>query len=166
MTAQGMAVEQLVAAHGVALLRLAVMLTGTRTDAEDLVQNTLVRLLANERRLQSATAPLAYARRALVNEFVSSSRRPWRREQPAKELPEVGREDPPAPGSLDEGWTMLRSLPPQQRAVLALRYYEDLEDAAIADVLGVATSTVRSNASRGLASLRFTLTTATEELRR
>lgn len=162
-----MSVEQLVAAHGVALLRLAVMLTGTRSDAEDLVQNTLVRLLAHEQRLQSATAPLAYARRALVNEFVSSGRRPWRRERPAEELPELGREDVPVPGSLDEGWMLLRSLPRQQRAVLALRYYEDLDDSEIADVLGVSTSTVRSNASRGLARLRSTLTTATatEELR-
>lgn len=161
-----MTVEQLVMTHGVTLLRLAVMLTGTRADAEDLVQTTLVRLLRQEHRLIAADRPVAYARRALVNEFVSGGRRPWRREYAVGTIPEQPTEfnDPvDRPGPQDEAWHLLISLPTRQRAVLALRYYEDLSDAEIADVLGISTSTVRSNAARGLASLRAVLSPVTQE---
>lgn len=160
-----MTVEDLVHAHGQALLRLAVMLTGTSTDAEDLFQSTLVRLLRSPRGLSRADRPVAYARRALVNEFISAGRRPWRREHPTADPPEVI-----APGSTtaaeDDGWRLLHLLPRQQRAVLALRYYEGLPDTEIADVLGISFSTVRSNAARGLATLRTTLNTPDEELSR
>lgn len=66
----------------------------------------------------------------------------------------------------DQGWRLLHALPRQQRAALALRYYEGVPDNEIADVLGVSSSTVRSNAARGLATLRATLSTPDEELSR
>lgn len=163
MNTHGMTVEQLVATHGVALLRLAAMLAGTRTDAEDLVQNTLVRLLAHEQRLTQADSPVAYARRTLVNEFISEGRRAWRQKEYAVEtLPERATDavvETTRPGPDDDAWRLLTTLPRKQRAVLALRYYEDLSDAEIADVLDISASTVRSNAARGLATLRGLLAT-------
>ncbi|MBP6995668.1 MAG: sigma-70 family RNA polymerase sigma factor [Phycicoccus sp.] len=151
-----MTVEDLVRLHGQTLFRLAVMLTGTAADGEDLLQTTLMRLLRSPAGLARADQPWRYARRALVNEYVSAARRPWRREHPVAAVPDVGRDDTVAPE--DEGWRLLATLPRRQRAVLALRYYEHLADDEIADVLHISASTVRSNAARGLATLRTTLT--------
>jgi len=159
------AYEELVTAHAPALLRLAVMLTGQRQDAEDLLQSTLLKAQRHQKRLVGMGAPGAYLRRVMVNEHLSAGRTWLRRVRtvPADTVPEPVTDD--VTGELDqrdEMWQRLATVPRQQRAVLVLRYYEDLPDAAIADVLGVSEGTVRSNAFRGLAALRAQLTTSPE----
>ena len=146
----------LVDRHAPALLRLAVMLTGDPSEAEDLLQASFVRGLKHSERIAAMDAPAAYLRRVLVNEHISRGRWTARR---VRTVPEsVDRPEPsttdPAIEHRDEAWRWLATLPPRQRAVLVLRYYEDLPDAGIADVLGISEGTVRSNASRGLAALR------------
>ncbi len=151
------AYAELVAAHAPALLRLAVMLTGRREDAEDLLQTTLLKVHPHTERLTGMAAPAAYLRRVMVNEHLSAGRALRRRVRlvPTDAVPEIA-VDPPA-GAVeqhDEVWRWLAGLPRQQRAVLVLRFYEDLPDAEIAALLGCGEGTVRSNASRALAALR------------
>ncbi|MGC4112195.1 MAG: sigma-70 family RNA polymerase sigma factor [Nocardioides sp.] len=153
----------LVAARAPALLRLAVMLTGDRSEAEDLLQSTLARTQRHAARIASMAAPAAYLRRALVHEHVSGIRRIGRRVRTTSlEGHDVAAD---ASGSLeqrDETWRLLATLPRQQRAVLVLRFYEDLPDREIAEALGCSEPTVRSNASRALATLRDRLATTEE----
>jgi RNA polymerase sigma-70 factor (sigma-E family) len=150
--------DDVVAAYAPALLRLAVMLTGDPSDAEDLLQSTLLRTVRHAERVASMAAPAAYLRRVMLNEHLSHGRRLGRRVRTVSS--EVTSYHPPVPSgadtvdSRDETWAWLAGLRPQQRAVLVLRYYEDLPDAEIAGVLGCSESTVRSHAFRGLASLR------------
>jgi RNA polymerase sigma-70 factor (sigma-E family) len=148
-----------------ALLRLALMLTGNVADAEDLLQSTLVRTTRHGARIIGMDAPVAYLRKAMVNEHLSRGRTLRRRVRTVSS--EVLELDPGVPAAhsiehRDEAWRWLAGLPKKQRAVLVLRFYEDLADAEIAEVLGVSEGTVRSNASRGLAALRARLT-QTEE---
>jgi RNA polymerase sigma-70 factor (sigma-E family) len=146
----------LVAARLPALRRLAVMLTGETAQAEDLVQSALAKAHRHADRIVEMAAPAAYLRRALVNEHLSWRRR-QRRTPAARPLSEDDSHvvDPTGAVDLrDQTWRLLATLPRQQRAVLALRYYEDLTDAEIADLLGCSTGTVRSHASRALAVLR------------
>lgn len=140
------------------LLRLAVMLTGSREDGEDLLQATLVRTHRHADRLEVMAAPTAYLRRVMLNEHTSASRRRARR---VRTSPLPWRLEVKAPGDEDGGvehrdevWRWLATLSRAQRSVLVLRYYEDLPDSEIATVLGVPSSTVRSHAARGLAALR------------
>lgn len=143
--------------HGDALGRLAYHLTGEREAALDLVQDTLLRLMGRWHRVQAANQPLAYVRRALVNQHLNLVRRV----QPltVSDVPEteVGRRraDPTsAYDELDAMWQALGDLTDRQRTVLVLRYYEDLPDTEIAAVVGCRQATVRSLAARGLAQLR------------
>jgi RNA polymerase sigma-70 factor (sigma-E family) len=145
----------LVAARAPALLRLAVMLTGDRTEAEDLLQATLLRTLRHADRIAAMAAPAAYLRRALVHEHVSGVRRLGRRVRTTPlEGQDVADDQTPKADQRDATWRLLSTLPRQQRAVLVLRFYEDLPDREIAEALGCSEPTVRSNASRALASLR------------
>jgi RNA polymerase sigma-70 factor (sigma-E family) len=155
----------LVAARAPALLRLAVMLTGDRTEAEDLLQATLLRTLRHADRIAAMAAPAAYLRRALVHEHVSGVRRLGRRVRTTPlEGQDVADDQTPTADQRDATWRLLSTLPRQQRAVLVLRFYEDLPDRDIAAALGCSEPTVRSNASRALATLRTRLT-QTEEVR-
>jgi RNA polymerase sigma-70 factor (sigma-E family) len=155
----------LVAARAPALLRLAVMLTGDRSEAEDLLQSTLVRTQRHADRIAAMTAPAAYLRTALVHEHVSSLRRVGRRVRTAPlDGPDVAVDPTPATEQLDSTWRLLATLPRQQRSVLVLRFYEDLPYRQIAEALGCSEPTVRSNASRALARLRTRLS-ETEEAR-
>lgn len=136
------------------------MLTGDPSDAEDLLQASFVRSLKHADRIETMNAPAAYLRRVLVNEHTSRGRRKSRRVRTVAESadrPESASTAGPAIEHRDEAWRWLATLPPRQRAVLVLRFYEDLPDADIADVLGIGEGTVRSNASRGLAALRMHL---------
>jgi len=140
-----------VSAHAPALLRLAVMLTGDRYDAEDLLQQTLLRTVRHGARIAAMTAPAAYLRKVMLNEHLS------RRRRRRAEVPQTGPvpvTPPPDVDARDETWRWLASLRPQQRAVLVLRFYEDLPAKAIAELLGCTETTVRSHAFRGLAALR------------
>lgn len=142
--------------HTSALLRTAYLLTGNRLAAEELVQDTLVRLYPKWHRVEQAERPLAYVRRSLANGFINQQRRASRREYAYADVPErVDERD--AFGQLadrDDIWTRLAVLPERQRAALVLRFYEGLSDDDAADALGCRVGTVRSLVSRGLATLR------------
>lgn len=151
--------DELVVSTERRLLRLGLMLTGGVHSAEDLVQTVFARAHRKWDRIQSLDNPEAYLRTMVVNEFLS-----WRRLLKNRELPVAEPVDLPSAEDIgarqalqDAAWKLLATLPRQQRAVLVLRYYEDLPDAEIAAVLGCAPGTVRSNAARGLATLRDTL---------
>jgi RNA polymerase sigma-70 factor (sigma-E family) len=141
------------------LLRYGHMLTGNPHDAADLVQTVLEKLGARWHVIAHRTGdPVAYARRAMVNAHVSRWRRAKRESLLAElpDTPDTPREDPFDNEPL---WDALRGLPPRQRAVLVLRYYEELSEAEIATVLGVSRGTVKSQASKAMATLRGRLGT-------
>lgn len=159
-----------VAAQGPGLVRLARGLLRDPTTAEDVVQDVLATVLLKWSRVNAADNREAYVRRMVVNACTSFFRRAARRERAADpvDLPEG-----PAPGASGGSTTVadhaqqvaerdrmlaaLRRLPAKQRAVLVLRHYEGMSDAEIADLLGTREVTVRSNAHRGLATLRTLL---------
>jgi RNA polymerase sigma-70 factor (sigma-E family) len=149
-----------VTGRSVALGRTAHLLCGDWHKAEDLVQSVLVRLYAVWPRLRDRDALDAYVRKMLVRAYLNDRRRPWRREHPTDTTPEV--EASGGYGGVESRMVLLgalAALPPRQRAVVVLRYWEDysLEDAATA--LGVSVGTVKSQAARGLAALRVHLGT-------
>jgi len=149
--------ENFVLTRGEALLRFAVMLCGDRGRAEDLVQTVLIRTYPRWDRVVAMERPEAYVRTILVNEHLR-----WWRRRPSREIPaQVANDDRPSRTDVaqqsadrDAAWELLARLPARQRAVLVLRYYEDLADADIARSLGCSESTVRSQAARALAALR------------
>lgn len=152
--------EEFATARLPALLRYAVVLTGDRELARDLVQEALTKALVRWRRVERADEPYAYVRTIVTNLYLSLLRRRTIRtvpliEETASVLPMP---DPTcAVGERSELWQRLAALPRQQRAVLVLRYYEGLSDNEIADVLGCRPGTVRGYATRALAALRVEL---------
>jgi RNA polymerase sigma-70 factor (sigma-E family) len=145
--------ERFVAERGDRLLRTAALLTGSQADGEDLLQSALERLLRNWRRIDGD--PEHYVRRTLYNLAADGWRRQrvWQRKAILLEpAPPV---DPATAVDLrDAMLRVLAQLPPRQRAVLVLRYFEQLSEAETAEVLGCSVGTVKSAASRGLARLR------------
>jgi RNA polymerase sigma-70 factor (sigma-E family) len=147
--------RQFMAARSAALLRTAYLLTGDRGHAEDLVQNALTKTYRHWGTVRRSGVPEAYVRRILVNERNSR----WRRER--SRAREVVGDVPDRPGGdeaqayadRDELWQALQAMPPRTRAVLVLRYWEDLSEAQTADLLGCTVGTVKSQASRGLRKL-------------
>lgn len=139
------------------LLRLAYLFTGDAHQAEDVVQTALLKAFRSWRRVTRADHPDAYVRRMVVNAYLDGRRRRASTELPTAtgELP-AGAQDGHADSHADRDhmWAALAALPRAQRAVLVLRFYEDLDDAGIAELMGCGQSTVRSNAARGLAALR------------
>ena len=129
---------------------------GDRELAEDLAQTALAKTYAAWARIDDRSAAPAYARRTLVNTAASWFRKKgWRNELPSDELPETGvRPDPSTRPAVLEA---LRRLPPRQRAVVVLRYYEDLSVAETADALGCSTGTVKSQTFEAFAKLRVLL---------
>ena len=138
-----------------ALLRTAVLLTGSRSSGEDLLQEALARTFVAWERISDRGPVEPYVRRVMTNTYISWwRRRPWR-ERSTETLPEVPAADTSV--IVDERavlWPHLLTLPRRQRAVLVLRFYEDLTEAQIAEILGCAVGTVKSQSSRGLATLR------------
>ena len=154
-------IEDLVAARGLALTRFADVLCGNAALAEDLVQSAFERTHLRWQRAGVADRPEAYVRQVIVREHLWRRRRRSSTEIVMAEPPEppepperTNADDSARTDDRDQVWRQLATLPPQQRAVLVLRYYEDLDDAAIADVLGCAPGSVRSAASRAIATLR------------
>jgi RNA polymerase sigma-70 factor (sigma-E family) len=153
------AFEEYVTARGGRLLRFAYLLCGDRHLAEDLVQDVLARAHRRWDRIE-AEAPDSYLRTAIVRAHLSWRRRRASGERVTAAPPELGRSVPDfaqAHAVRDELWRLLAGLPRAQRAVLVLRFFEDLDDGRIASVLGCAQGTVRVHASRGLAALRASL---------
>jgi RNA polymerase sigma-70 factor (sigma-E family) len=137
------------------LLRTAVLLTGDLSAAEDLVQEVYERVYVRWRHIRGAPEP--YARKALTNLVANR----WRSRGRRPEVALVDQHDRPDPDSAD-GFAIrdqllvaLQDLPPRQRAVLVLRYYEDLTEVQTAEVLGCSVGTVKSQASRALGKLRL-----------
>lgn len=148
-----------VEARVAALLRFAYLVTGSQHAAEDAVQTALTRACERWGRVRRTTDPDAYVRRMVVNAHVSSWRRSGRRELSVAEVrPTRGGPDLADAVARDDAvWRVCRGLPRQQRAAVVLRYYEDLEYAEIATVLGCTETTVRSHVHRALAALRTEL---------
>lgn len=145
------------ARRGAALTRLARGLLRDPHQAEDVVQEVLARVYVQWFRVKGADDPDAYVRRMVVNACTSWFRRAARREyaHDCATMPEREVTDPTlALDERDRVVALLRRLPAKQRAVLVLRHYEGLPDAEIAALLGSGEVTVRTNAHRGLATLR------------
>ncbi|SDM06451.1 RNA polymerase sigma-70 factor, sigma-E family [Nonomuraea maritima] len=142
--------EEFVRARSHALLRYGLVLTGSTDDAADLVQEALLRLSSSWRRVRNKDDPEGYVRTIMARQHVSWWRRRRREHLTADVHPPVHGDEP----ELGEIWQWLRALPVRQRTVLVLRYYEDLADGEIAARLGISQTTVRSQASRALATLR------------
>ena len=141
-----------VAARRRALLQAAWLLTGDWHLAEDLVQTALAKAYLKWRRVDD---PDAYVRRVLTTTYVTWWRRRWRGEQPAETVPDAGRfDDHSGIDVRGQLYAVLRELPRRQRAVVVLRYFEDLTEAETAAALGCSVGTVKSQASRALASMR------------
>jgi RNA polymerase sigma-70 factor (sigma-E family) len=147
-----------------ALLRYAVMLTGDEHTAQDLVQDTMVRVQLNWRRVARSDSPDGYVRKMLTNQFIDLRRGSWLKRVLLRPEPGPVRVVPSdhadETAERDRVWSLLARLPRRQRAALVLRYYEDLPDADIAEALGCAVGTVRSSISRALAALRTELVEA------
>jgi RNA polymerase sigma-70 factor (sigma-E family) len=159
--------EEWVAVRGAALLRFADALCGDPHRAEDLVQSALAKVLGRWSRVVSMAHPEAYVKAVIVNDYLGWWRRRSRTELTMSTPPE-GRDGrcrdlAGDQASRDAAWQLLARLPRQQRAVLVLRYYEDLPDEQIAEILGCAASTVRSNATRALAALRAVVPQLSQE---
>ncbi|MEV0097026.1 SigE family RNA polymerase sigma factor [Streptomyces sp. NPDC050738] len=143
------------------LLRTARLLTGDRHTAEDLVQAALVRVYLHWGRSAAWESPQAYARKVVVNLYATWRRRSWHREVPHAIQGEGGQPDraDDATGGTDtriELRRALSSLPRAQRAVLVLRFYEDLSVEQTAELLGCSPGTVKSRTNRALERLRAT----------
>jgi RNA polymerase sigma-70 factor (sigma-E family) len=159
----GVTFEEFAAARLPALLRHAVMLTGDRDLAQDVVQEVLARAQVRWSRISKADSPDAYVRQMVLNEYLS-----WRRTWTVRNVRSAGERlvelgDGRGSGAdhahavveSDELWSRLATLPRKQRAVLVLRYYEQLDDVEIARLLNCEPVTVRSNASKALKTLRL-----------
>ena len=142
--------DAFVRARHAALLRYGTALTGDPHRAADLVQDALERTGLAWSRVHQQGDPEGYVRRVMANRNISQWRR-LRRERLVEATPEQPYEDRQAD---DVMWDVLAQLPRRQRTVLVLRYYEDLSEAEIARVLGIAPGTVKSQASKGIAALR------------
>ncbi len=146
--------DEFVLARSSALLRTAYLLTRDHQLAEDLLQTSLTKAWFAWGRLDGH--PEAYVRKILINTYSSWWRRKWNGEQPTDELPETGVAD--GTDGVDSGhdlWDALGRLPRRQRAVVVLRYFEDLTEVQTAELLGCSVGTVKSQTSKAFAKLRI-----------
>jgi len=146
--------DAFVAARSARLLRTAYLLTQDSHLAEDLLQTALTKAWFAWSRISGEPEP--YVRKIIVNTFASMWRRKWNGERPADELPEVrasGHDD--AASTSHDVMTALANLPRRQRAVVVLRFFEDLTEAETARVLDCSVGTVKSQTSKALAKLRI-----------
>jgi RNA polymerase sigma-70 factor (ECF subfamily) len=155
-----------VAARSPALLRTAYLLVGGDAGhAEDLVQTALTKTYLAWGRIRDVGAVEGYVRKTLATTAISWHRRRWHGERATGDVPEVARDDWSRDVvERDALWRVVARLPPKQRAVLVLRFYEDLSEADTAHLLGISTGTVKSHTSRALAALRAELGTSEGEV--
>ena len=143
-------------ARQAALYRTAYLLAGDHATAEDLLQNAFAKLYLSWDKVRDREALDGYVRRIMVNENNSLWRRAWKRKEVTTDtIPDyVGVADRHDHGERSALWEFVQTLPRKQRAVVVLRYYEDLSEAEVADILGISVGTVKSQSSRALAALR------------
>lgn len=146
------AFEEYVVGRSAALGRVAYLLTGNVHDAEDLLQQTLINVAARWEHIESD--PDAYTRRALYHQHVSWWRLRRRSPVTASDPPDIPAHDPDAATTVAVRAALAR-LAPRQRAVLVLRYFEDLTEVEAAAVLGISVGTVKSQTRDALARLRL-----------
>jgi len=159
------AVTRLFSAHYRQLVRLAVLLLADRAVAEELVQDAYVQLHARWGRLREPHKALGYLRASVVNAARSAQRRRGVADRYTASLPPPASAPSAEFGALGalahaEVVAALRALPTRQREALVLRYYLDLSESEIADVMGISRGAVKSHAARGIAALRTTLEAA------
>lgn len=151
-----------------AVRRTAFLLCGDWHRADDLAQAAFVALHRKWRKIRDKAALDAYVRRTMVRAMIDESRRPWRRERFVEELPERPVSDAEVGDSVATRAVLLdglRRVPPRQRAVLVLRFLEGLDVSAVAEALHCTEGTVKSQTSRGLATLREVLGDTVDDLR-
>jgi RNA polymerase sigma-70 factor (sigma-E family) len=148
--------ERYMVARQPSLLRTAYLLTGDRHSTEDLVQTSLAKLYLSWDKVQRRELVAGYVRRIMVNEHNSLWRRAWKRREVSTDVvpDHAGVDDRHDHGERTALWEFVQTLPRRQRAVVVLRYYEDLGETEVADILGVSVGTVKSQSSRALAALR------------
>lgn len=166
MPSEDLSFDQFVAAHVRDLMSTAYLISCDESDAEDLVQECLLKVANRWRRVRTMNLPVAYARRVLVNLALDSGRGQTRRR---RELAGAGEIGEPVPHELvDQRATAafesittraplldaLRELSSQQRAAIVLRYFHDLSEAETAELLGCGVGTIKSSTARGLARMR------------
>jgi RNA polymerase sigma-70 factor (sigma-E family) len=150
------AFREYVQTRGAALLRMAIVLTGNRADAEDLVQASLAKTYLAWDKINERAALDAYVRRAMVNTHISWWRRRRVEEFPTDELPEQVVADHARESDMAEVVRRaLDRLPQRMRAAVMLRYFEDMTEPEIAATLGISLGTVKSTVSRAVARLRI-----------
>ena len=151
--AQRVGFDEFVSARSVGLLRTAYLLTRDHALAEDLVQTALAKVWFAWSQVEGDPEP--YVRKVMVNTYASWWRRKWNGETPHEDLPEAA--DPVADHveQRTDLWVALGRLPKRQRAVVVLRFFEDLSEAETARVLECSTGTVKSQTSKALAKLRI-----------
>lgn len=162
----GVTFDEYVRQRGAALVRVARLLVGDRQLGEDLAQEVLAKAYARWDRILRTDRPDVYLRRMLVNAHISR-----RRLRSSREYIGVPADDRALPVAVDAEiaerdavWRLVVTLPGRQRAAVVLRYYEDLDDAAIAEIMDCSAVTVRTHIMRALATLRERLGGRVEEL--
>jgi len=154
-----MTFDEYVLARGAALVRFARLLTGENHRAEDLAQDVLAKAFVNWRRVMRADNPDLYVRRMLINAHHSWWRRRTNREVPVA-VPQEHRSVGDAAAEVADRaamWQLVLALPLRQRTVIVLRYYEDYDDATIAELMQCSPGTVRTQARRALQKLQASL---------
>jgi RNA polymerase sigma-70 factor (sigma-E family) len=147
--------REFVSSRGRALLRSAYLMTGNLADAEDLVQSALAKTYQAWNRIEDRKALDGYVKRAMVNTHISWWRRRRVDEYPTDDIPDQPAADTSGNSELHD--TLQRAidrLPQRMRAAVVLRYFEDMTEAEVADILGVSQGTVKSTVSRAVAKLR------------
>jgi RNA polymerase sigma-70 factor (sigma-E family) len=152
--------DEFVTLRSSALLRTAFLLTHDHALAEDLLQTALTKAWFAWRRIDGNPEP--YVRKILVNSYASAWRRKWNGERPTEVLPEHTAAAPDGDAAQDL-WTAMERLPRRQRAVVVLRYFEDLTEAQTATVLDCSVGTVKSQTSKAFAKLRLDPALAVQE---
>jgi RNA polymerase sigma-70 factor (sigma-E family) len=150
--------REFIAARLDSLRRTAFVLSRDWHTADDLVSETVIKLLRMWRRIDKDANPDAYVHRILINVWLDERRRPWRRESPSVALPDTPRTDH-ARDAVDRITVLeqLARLPKRRRAVVVLRFYCDMSVEQTAEVLGCSTGTVKSQTARALDTLRTAL---------
>jgi RNA polymerase sigma-70 factor (sigma-E family) len=144
-----------VRARSLSLRRTAYLLCGDWSSGDDLVQEALAKVYVAWPRISATEAALSYTRTTMLRTYLNEKRK-WRREVNLAEVPEHPTDDQDTALTVTLS-ALLRELPTKQRAVLVLRFYQDLSVPQIADELGIPEGTVKSQLSRGLATMRVRL---------